>query len=108
MRHPVDLLYLIESFEKEINRNVKSINLDRVIDRDIFFIHNSDSSVTYKDPGTQLLWRMYFSGFNKAKRAIKINLPPLKQNPENFYDAGFNEGVEECRKHINAQQIKTR
>lgn len=37
-----------------------------------------------------------------------FSLPPLKQNPENFYDAGFNEGVEVCRRHINAQEIKTK
>lgn len=104
----VDLLDLIESFEKEINKHVKSINLDREIEHGFFLVHESDTSVTYKDPGTQLLWSMYSSGFGKAKKIIKINLPPLKQNPDNFFDAGFNEGVEECRKHLNAQQIKTK
>lgn len=29
----------------------------------------------------------------RSQEKMKINLPKLKEKPENFYDAGYNDGI---------------
>lgn len=103
----MELNRLNESFECEIKKKVKSINLEKKFDTPsgftIGYIVNRDFS--YIDSGAQLLWEIYCSGCNEAKKKMKINLPKFKEKPENFYDAGYNEGIEDCRRYMVAQQI---
>lgn len=103
----MELNRLNESFEREIKNKVKSINLEKKFYTPPGFttgyIVNMDFS--YIDSGAQLLWEIYCSGSNEAKKRMKISLPKSKEKPENFYDAGYNEGIEDCRRHIIAQQL---
>lgn len=61
---------LSESFEREIKKKVKSINLERKYDEHSRFTTRYDlkMSFTYIDSGTQLLWEVYFLGSNEAKK----------------------------------------
>lgn len=103
----MELNRLAESFERQIKKKVKSINLEKKFDSisgfSTGYMLNMDFS--YIDSGTQLLWEIYYAGANDAKNKLKINLPNLKEKPENFYDAGYNEGIEDCKRHLIALQF---
>lgn len=101
----MDLIGLQELFERQIKRKVKSIDLSRERDSTFRFLVERETISKYSDPGTQLLWEIYYAGANDAKKKMKINLPNLKEKPENFYDAGYNEGIKDCKKHLIALQF---
>ncbi|MDE9570774.1 hypothetical protein [Xenorhabdus bovienii] len=102
----MDVIDLAEAFEHQIEKRVKKINLDREFKDELFFTSGYDKSVVYKDPGTQLLWEIFVAGLEKGQKSARIRLPQSKENPDNFYDVGYNEGIEDCRKHLQAQKIK--
>ncbi len=101
----MDLIGLQELFERQIKRKVKSIDLSRERDSTFRFLVERETISKYSDPGTQLLWEIYYAGANDAKKKMKINLPNLKEKPENFYDAGYNEGIKDYKKHLIALQF---
>ncbi|MEQ1967248.1 hypothetical protein ABLA30_09525 [Xenorhabdus nematophila] len=102
----MDVIALAELFERQIEKRVKNINLDRKIKNELFFISSYEKSVIYTDPGAQLLWEMFIAGLEKGQKSTKIRLPKSKEKPDNFFDAGYNEAIEDCRKHLQAQKIK--
>ncbi len=68
------------------------------------FINNEGKE--YNEPGVQLMWLMYYSGAVAQYKNTSITLPPLKDKPQGYFDAGFNEGVHECRRHLISSGIK--
>lgn len=101
----MDLIGLQELFEREVKRKVKTIDLEREKDTSLPFLLERETVSKYSNPGTQLLWEIYCAGATIAKKKMKVSLPNLKEKPDGFYDAGYNEGIEDCRRHIMAQQV---
>ncbi|MEQ5206587.1 hypothetical protein [Proteus sp. fly-1067] len=101
----MDLIRLQELFEREVKRKVKTIDLEREKDTSLQFLLERETVSKYSNPGTQLLWEIYCAGATDAKKKMKVILPNLKEKPDGFYDAGYNEGIEDCRRHIMAQQV---
>ncbi len=54
------------------------------------------------------MWTLFQAGVLAERRATSVTLPALKAKPESFYDAGYNEGIQDCRKHLMASGIKVR
>ncbi|HCP7405641.1 TPA: hypothetical protein OFU59_001350 [Escherichia coli] len=64
--------------------------------------------VTYCDSAVQLMWTLFQAGVLAERRATSVTLPALKAKPDSFYDAGYNEGIQDCRKYLTASGIKVR
>lgn len=64
--------------------------------------------VDYSEPAVQLMWTLFQAGVVAERRATSVTLPALKVKPDSFYDAGYNEGIQECRKHLTTSGIKVR
>ena len=64
--------------------------------------------VTYCDSAVQLMWTLFQAGVLAERRATSVTLPALKAKPDSLYDAGYNEGIQDCRKHLTASGIKVR
>jgi len=78
--------------------------------RGAFFSHPAeemkDTNKEYTDPGVQLMWVMFLAGGQTIQKNTVVRLPPVKERPDSFYDAGYNEGISECRKYLNSAGIK--
>lgn len=105
MGFKMDLIGLQELFEREVKRKVKTIDLEREKDTSLQFLLERETVSKYSNPGTQLLWEIYCSGVTNAKKKMKVSLPNLKEKPDGFYDAGYNEGIEDCKRYLIAQQF---
>ncbi|MCX8958332.1 hypothetical protein EHW64_19505 [Erwinia psidii] len=62
--------------------------------------------VEYKDPAVQLMWKVFYAGALSQNKNMVTTLPRLKNQPDGFYDAGYNEGVQDCRRHLVARGIR--
>lgn len=67
-----------------------------------------DAGNEYAELGVQLMWMMYLSGALAQEKNMSVSLPALRDKPDGFYDAGYNEGVTDCRKYLNSAGIKIR
>ncbi|TGC25046.1 hypothetical protein [Escherichia sp. E1130] len=64
--------------------------------------------VEFFEPAVQLMWELFQAGVAAERKATSVTLPALKAKPDSFYDAGYNEGIQDCRKHLTASGIKVR
>lgn len=64
--------------------------------------------VEFFEPAVQLMWTLFQAGVTAERKATSVTLPALKAKPDGFYDAGYNEGIQDCRKHLTASGIKVR
>lgn len=64
--------------------------------------------VDYSEPAVQLMWTLFQAGVVAERKATSVSLPALKTNPDGFYDAGYNEGIQDCRKHLSASGIRVK
>lgn len=55
----------------------------------------NDLDSEYENSGVQLMWIMFRAGALAGLSRLKINLPPLRNIPDGYFDAGFNEGVQD-------------
>lgn len=60
----------------------------------------------YQDPGVQLMWMMFLAGARAQHKNTAITLPAPKSRPDGYFDAGFNDGIQECRRTLVAAGIK--
>lgn len=60
----------------------------------------------YQEPGVQLMWMMFLAGGLTLQKNASVRLPALREHPDGFYDAGYNEGVSDCRKYLTSAGIK--
>lgn len=60
----------------------------------------------YCSPGVQLMWMMFLAGSVSQHNNTTVLLPSLREKPDGFYDAGYNEGILDCRKHLASAGIK--
>lgn len=97
-------------FENHLQKFYPSLPLE--IKHGSFRVHPSeqmrDVSSEYKDNGVQLMWSMFLAGANYIKQNTYAPLPDLKEKPQNFYDAGYNEGVMESQKKLKSAGFKFR
>ena len=52
------------------------------------------------------MWMMFLAGGQTIQKNMVVKLPSLKEKPDGFYDAGYNEGVSDCRKYLNSAGLK--
>lgn len=67
-----------------------------------------DVQCEYKDKGVQLMWLMFLAGAQAQNKNTSVTLPALRDKPDSFYDAGYNQGVIDCQKHLQNSGIKVR
>lgn len=76
-------------------------NLSLIINDGAFRVHPNelmkDAGSEYKEPGVQLMWMMFLAGGVTLQKNTAVRLPPLRDKPDGFYDAGYNEGISDCR-----------
>lgn len=68
----------------------------------------NDVDLEYSEPAVQLMWKMFFSGAESERNSITVSLPPLRSKPDGYYDAGYNEGIQDSRKTLIAAGVKVR
>lgn len=85
-------------------------NLSLMKKQGLFLVHPveemKDTSKEYTEPGVQLMWMMFLAGGQTIQKNMVVKLPSLKEKPDGFYDAGYNEGVSDCRKYLNSAGLK--
>lgn len=86
----------------DIGASMKS-HLGFRIERELF-----SEDVEYNEPAVQLMWTLFRAGVAAERKATSVTLPAVKAKPDSFYDAGYNEGIKDCRKHLTASGIKVR
>lgn len=95
-------------FESHLEKFYPSLPAE--IKRGAFHVHPNeqmgDVTSEYKDPGVQLMWTMFLAGANCVEKNTYIALPALKSKPQNFFDAGYNEGVMDAQRKLKSDGFK--
>lgn len=95
------------SFENHIDKFYPHLSIE--IKRSGFMTHSNeqrkDLGNEYVDHGVQLIWEMFLAGAIAQQKNMQVQLPPIKDEPDSFYDIGYNEGVKECRKNLISNGI---
>ncbi|EKN4197660.1 hypothetical protein NTJ19_000726 [Yersinia ruckeri] len=68
----------------------------------------NDIDLEYSTPAVQLMWKTYCSGAESERKSITVSLPPMRSKPDGYYDAGYNEGIQDSRKTLIAAGVKVR
>lgn len=68
----------------------------------------NDIDVEYSTPAVQLMWKMFCSGAESERKSITVSLPPMRSKPDGYYDAGYNEGIQDSRKTLVAAGVKVK
>ena len=68
----------------------------------------NDIEVEYSTPAVQLMWKMFCSGAESERKSITVSLPPMRSKPDGYYDAGYNEGIQDSRKTLVAAGVKVK
>jgi len=91
----------IEKFYPDLSLQMKRVS---------FQVHPieqmKDTGSEYCTPSVQLMWMMFLAGGIAQQNNTTVSLPSLREKPDGFYDAGYNEGVMDCRKHLSSAGIK--
>ncbi|HEJ7901074.1 TPA: hypothetical protein SMI06_000461 [Serratia marcescens] len=100
---------LRNKFEALMQRDYDQVSLERKT-TNLFLLNKRDDylEVEYSDPGAQLMWTMYLAGASERGKHISVTLPSPKSVPDGFYDAGYNEGILDCRRALTSSGIKVR
>lgn len=97
-----------QQFENHIEKFYPTLPLE--IKHGVFRVHPveqmKDAGSEYKDSGVHLMWLMFLAGAASKEKNTFVSLPPLRDKPENFFDAGYNEGLRDARKHLTSAGIK--
>ncbi|MFV9068713.1 hypothetical protein ABQ366_06790 [Serratia fonticola] len=96
-------------FEALMQRDFDSVTLQRKT-RNGLFIGGVDDYLgsEYVDPGAQLMWSMFSAGAEEQKKNISVTLPTPKSKPDGYYDAGYNEGILDCRRALTSSGVKVK
>lgn len=68
----------------------------------------NDLGIEYSTPAVQLMWKMFCSGAESERKSMTVSLPAIRSKPEGYYDAGYNEGIQDSRKALIAAGVKVR
>ncbi|MBF7956149.1 hypothetical protein [Rahnella victoriana] len=68
----------------------------------------NDIEIEYSTPAVQLMWKMFYSGAESERKSMTVSLPAMRSKPEGYYDAGYNEGIQDSRKTLIAAGVKVR
>ena len=97
-------------FEQHLEKFYPSLSLE--IKHGAFHVHpneqRGDVSSEYKDNGVQLMWSMFLAGAIYVQQNTYAPLPPMKNKPKTFFDAGYNEGVMDAQKKLKSAGFKLR
>ncbi|WP_140919041.1 hypothetical protein [Limnobaculum xujianqingii] len=103
---------LREQFEEYVKNNIPHLCLDLggnpIENPDDIDICPFSGLRAYKEIGVQMLWKMFYEGAKVSIKCSVIKLPVLKSIPDGFYDAGYNEGILDCKKYLIAKGFKVK
>ncbi|WP_146747949.1 MULTISPECIES: hypothetical protein [unclassified Photorhabdus] len=96
-------------FELFMDKYYSDVSLSCKTKHGIYFPYSdNETDIKYENPGAQLMWKLFLSGAQSERKNIVVSLPVCKSPPDGFYDAGYNEGIQDCKKALLASGIKIR
>ncbi|CNE50619.1 hypothetical protein [Yersinia enterocolitica] len=105
----MEIQKLIAKFENFMELNYESVSLETKFPCSLSFIADykaHEHTTEYKDPGAQLMWVMFVAGADTERKNLSVSLPKTKERPEGYYDAGYNEGINDCKRSLISSGIK--